>query len=157
RLPCAAHTLQLSINHAFKKKHHQIQRIQSLVKFFDSPKQSQRLDNAQVEKCKNKQRNLSDSNLTLSDNSDYEGSSEDEDEITTGCEDDEILNFDSESESEDDDLRQLISPSEEHSISSNPTNISSNNMFKNIIFGKSQRSRESMDELDYYLDFRRTP
>ncbi|CAG8794893.1 41881_t:CDS:2 [Gigaspora margarita] len=66
----------------------------------------------------------------------------------------EILNFDSESESDDDDLRQLISPPEKHPISSNLTNISFNNMFKNIIFGKSQRSQESMDELDYYLDFR---
>ncbi|CAG8822729.1 18847_t:CDS:1, partial [Gigaspora margarita] len=53
-------------------------------------------------------------------------------------------------------LCQLISPLEEHSILSNLTNISSNNMFKNIIFGKSQRSQESMDELDYYLDFRQT-
>ncbi|CAG8837569.1 34703_t:CDS:1, partial [Gigaspora margarita] len=54
-------------------------------------------------------------------------------------------------------LRQLISPPEEHPISSNLTNISSNNIFKNIIFGKSQRLQESIDELDYYLDFRQTP
>ncbi|CAG8498676.1 16909_t:CDS:2 [Racocetra fulgida] len=54
-------------------------------------------------------------------------------------------------------LRQLMPLSEEYPISSNPTNISSNNMFKNIIFGESQNSQESMDELDYYLDFRQTP
>ncbi|CAG8784672.1 23289_t:CDS:1, partial [Gigaspora rosea] len=51
-------------------------------------------------------------------------------------------------------LYQFTLPSEEHPISSNPTNISSNNMFKDMIFGKSQKSQESMDELDYY---RQTP
>ncbi|CAG8826124.1 20764_t:CDS:1, partial [Gigaspora rosea] len=69
RLPCTAHTLQLLINCTFKKKHHQIQHIQDLVKFFDSPKQSQRLDNAQTEVCKNKQKDLSKDNLASSDNS----------------------------------------------------------------------------------------
>src|SRR6185437_13955665 len=48
RLPCTTHTLQLSTNHAFKKKHQQINCIQNLVKFFDSPKQSQRLDSTQI-------------------------------------------------------------------------------------------------------------
>ncbi|CAG8668358.1 25874_t:CDS:2 [Gigaspora margarita] len=54
-------------------------------------------------------------------------------------------------------LYQFISPSEEHPISSNPTNISSNNMFKDMIFGKSQKAQEFMDELDYYLDLKQTP
>ncbi|CAG8795067.1 34226_t:CDS:2 [Gigaspora margarita] len=268
--------------------YHQIQCIQDLVKFFDSPKQSQRLDNAQAEKCKNKQRNLSDSNLTLSDDSDWllielrpaikwllvmlplqedldsrrdgqkiqnlmlhdnewklvekliellEPFNSATEYFSAGYDNDEginILKFDlnlylyiatdfdydnvsfniqrnrlendpeiivnkvqiiiynslfeywnrpsqicllatllnpqlKEMTFTNDDvcdhtieecrlqLRQLISPPEEHPISSNLTNISSNNMFKNIIFGKSQRSQESMDELDYYLDFRWTP
>ncbi|CAG8798180.1 18879_t:CDS:2, partial [Dentiscutata erythropus] len=41
-------------------------------------------------------------------------------------------------------------------ISSNPTNISSNNMFKDIVFGESKKSQDSINELDYYLDFRQT-
>ncbi|CAG8583569.1 9893_t:CDS:2 [Acaulospora morrowiae] len=50
-------------------------------------------------------------------------------------------------------LHQLIQPStEEHTTSSNSTTHSFNNMFANVIFG-TQRS-SSLDELDYYLDFR---
>src|SRR6266508_419733 len=48
RLPCAAHTLQLSINRAFQKTNVYIKRIKRLVHFFtSSPKQSERLDDAQ--------------------------------------------------------------------------------------------------------------
>ena len=51
RLPCAAHTLQLSINRAFQKTNIYIKRIKRLVHFFtSSPKQSERLDDAQ-KKC----------------------------------------------------------------------------------------------------------
>jgi len=50
RLPCAAHTLQLSINRAFQKTNVYIKRIKRLVHFFtSSPKQSERLDDAQKE------------------------------------------------------------------------------------------------------------
>ena len=53
-------------------------------------------------------------------------------------------------------LHQLTQPpTEEHTTSSNSTTLSFNNMFANVIFG-TQRS-SSLDELDYYLDFRRTP
>ncbi|CAG8790374.1 13371_t:CDS:1, partial [Cetraspora pellucida] len=46
--------------------------------------------------------------------------------------------------------------SEESIISSSSINLSSNNMFKDLIFGKAQRLQESIDDLDCYLDFRRT-
>ncbi|CAG8650224.1 3112_t:CDS:1, partial [Ambispora gerdemannii] len=53
-------------------------------------------------------------------------------------------------------LHQLIQlPTKEHIISSSSTSFSSNNMFADIIFD-TQRS-SSLDELDYYLDFRRIP
>ncbi|CAG8841370.1 4077_t:CDS:2, partial [Racocetra persica] len=69
RLPCTAYTLQLSINHAFKAKRRQIIHIQNLVKFFDSPKQSQRLDTVQLEMHKNKQKEISYNNPISSDES----------------------------------------------------------------------------------------
>ncbi|CAG8757894.1 43965_t:CDS:2, partial [Gigaspora margarita] len=53
-------------------------------------------------------------------------------------------------------LYQFIPPSEKHPISSNPTNISFNNIFKDMIFGKFQKSQESMDKLNYYFDLRQT-
>ena len=53
-------------------------------------------------------------------------------------------------------LHQLTQPqTEEHTTSSGSTIFSPNNMFADVIFG-TQRS-SSLDELDYYLDFRRTP
>ncbi|CAG8516550.1 4769_t:CDS:2, partial [Cetraspora pellucida] len=75
RLPCTAHTLQLSVNHAFRKKHEQISCIQSLVKFFNSPKQSQRLDTAQIKVSKKKTKEISDNS---SDESEDHSNSEDE-------------------------------------------------------------------------------
>ena len=53
-------------------------------------------------------------------------------------------------------LHQLTQPqTEEHTTSSGSTIFSPNNMFADVIFG-TQRS-SSLDELDYYLDFRQTP
>ncbi|CAG8650256.1 3114_t:CDS:1 [Ambispora gerdemannii] len=79
RLPCTAHTLQLSVNRALKKNHQQIHRIRELVKFFNSPKQSQRLDAAQIEVYKQKRRNnISLHDLILLENSDYDDDSENE-------------------------------------------------------------------------------
>ena len=50
-------------------------------------------------------------------------------------------------------LYQLTQPqTEEHITSSSSTTFSPNNMFADVIFG-TQRS-SSLDELDYYLDFR---
>ena len=79
RLPCAAHTLQLSINHAFKKSNTYIKRIKQLVKFFTkSPKQSEHLDRAQKE-CRY-QNNNNDFDDSSDDNSDIEDNNENEDE-----------------------------------------------------------------------------
>ena len=79
RLPCAAHTLQLSINHAFKKSNTYIKRIKQLVKFFTkSPKQSEHLDRAQKE-CRY-QNNNDDFDDSSDDNSDIEDNNENEDE-----------------------------------------------------------------------------
>ncbi|CAG8840205.1 36655_t:CDS:1, partial [Gigaspora margarita] len=44
--------------------------------------------------------------------------------------------------------------SNEHAISSSTKNFSSNNMFKELIFGSAQRLQKLMDELDFYLDLR---
>ncbi|CAG8782221.1 10588_t:CDS:2, partial [Cetraspora pellucida] len=60
--------------------HEQISRIQSLVKFFDSPKQSQRLDTAQIEVSKKKTKEISDNS---SDESEDHSNSEDEHNETT--------------------------------------------------------------------------
>jgi hypothetical protein len=50
RLPCTAHTLQLSINKALVTIKPYVKRFKRLVKFFStSPKQSERLDKAQIE------------------------------------------------------------------------------------------------------------
>ncbi|CAG8720695.1 1547_t:CDS:2, partial [Dentiscutata erythropus] len=46
-------------------------------------------------------------------------------------------------------LHQLMSLSEEQPISSNPTNISSNNMFKDIVFDESEKLQDSIDKLDF--------
>ncbi|CAG8747881.1 1443_t:CDS:1, partial [Cetraspora pellucida] len=55
-------------------------------------------------------------------------------------------------------LHQLMniqsSTSNEHVISSCSKNLSSNNMFKDLIFDSAQRSQEFIDELDSYLDLR---
>ncbi|CAG8808560.1 14502_t:CDS:2, partial [Gigaspora margarita] len=47
--------------------------------------------------------------------------------------------------------------SNEHATSPSAKNLSSNNMFKELIFGSTQRPQEFMDELDFYLDLRQTP
>ncbi|CAB4423675.1 unnamed protein product [Rhizophagus irregularis] len=71
RLPCAAHTLQLSINRAFQKTNIYIKRIKCLVHFFtSSPKQSKRLDNAQKECQRHKNTSLQDISDNSSDDSD---------------------------------------------------------------------------------------
>ncbi|CAG8853442.1 45893_t:CDS:2, partial [Gigaspora margarita] len=49
RLPCSAHTLQLTINFALALVKPHICCIRKLVKFFSSPKQSQRLYHTQYE------------------------------------------------------------------------------------------------------------
>ncbi|CAG8831360.1 10514_t:CDS:2, partial [Cetraspora pellucida] len=74
------YTLQLSVNCVFRKKHEQISCIQSLVKFFDSPKQSQRLDTAQIEVSKKKTKEIFDNS---SDKSKDHSNSEDEHNETT--------------------------------------------------------------------------
>ncbi|CAB5295927.1 unnamed protein product [Rhizophagus irregularis] len=74
RLPCTAHTLQLSINHAFQKTNIYIKRIKRLVHFFTSfPKQSEHLDNAQ-KKC---QRYKNTSLQDISDNSNDDSDDDD--------------------------------------------------------------------------------
>jgi len=66
-LSCAAHTLQLSINHAFQKSSIYIKRIKRLVCFFTTfLKQSEHLNNTQKE-C---QRQTQTSLLEIPDNSD---------------------------------------------------------------------------------------
>ena len=73
-LPCAAHTLQLSINRAFQKSSIYIKRIKRLVCFFTtSPKQSEHLNNTQKE-C---QRQTQTSLLEIFDNSDDNYSEDD--------------------------------------------------------------------------------
>jgi len=47
RLPCAAHTLQLTVNYSLKKISSYTQKIKKLVHFFDSLKQQERLEKAQ--------------------------------------------------------------------------------------------------------------
>ena len=62
RLPCVAHTLQLTVNKAIKSINYQVRRYRKLVKFFQSPKQSERLQKMQKE--------LSKKSLTNDENSD---------------------------------------------------------------------------------------
>ncbi|CAG8780233.1 21635_t:CDS:2 [Gigaspora margarita] len=47
--------------------------------------------------------------------------------------------------------------SNENATFSSTKNFSSNNMFKELIFGSTQRLQEFTDELDFYLDLRWTP
>jgi hypothetical protein len=47
RLPCVAHTLQLTVINALKSISKQVKRYRKLVKFFQSPKQSERLQEVQ--------------------------------------------------------------------------------------------------------------
>ena len=58
RLPCSAHTLQLTVIQALKAIKPYTKRFRKLAKFFRSSKQSQRLDQAQIELA---QRNKTDS------------------------------------------------------------------------------------------------
>nr|CAG8656639.1 5008_t:CDS:2 [Entrophospora candida] len=59
RLPCTAHTLQLSVNKALIIIKPYVKRFKKLVKFFStSPKQSERLDKAQIEVAKNNTNSL---------------------------------------------------------------------------------------------------
>ncbi|CAG8738334.1 5797_t:CDS:2, partial [Cetraspora pellucida] len=85
----------------------------------------------------------------------------------------EAFNYNSESESSDDENESAISfytqenqhqlyqlmniqspTSNEHVTSPRSKNLSSNNMFKDLIFGSAQRSQEFTDELNSYLDLR---
>ncbi|CAG8619961.1 7551_t:CDS:2 [Cetraspora pellucida] len=61
-------------------KHQQIIHIQNLVKFFDSPKQSQRLDIIQIEAHKKKQKKIFCNNPNSSDKSENNSNFEDEEE-----------------------------------------------------------------------------
>ncbi|CAG8818484.1 1650_t:CDS:1, partial [Dentiscutata erythropus] len=55
-------------------------------------------------------------------------------------------------------LMDIQSPtSNKNAISPSSKNLSSNNMFKDLIFGSAQRSDEPTDELDSYLDLRQAP
>ncbi|CAG8665939.1 5191_t:CDS:1, partial [Racocetra fulgida] len=54
-------------------------------------------------------------------------------------------------------LMNIQSPTSNENTTPSSKNLSSNNMFKNLIFGSAQRSQEFTDELDSYLDLRRTP
>lgn len=55
RLPCVAHTLQLTIIKTLKSINKQVMRYKKLVKFFQSPKQSERLQTVQIELSKRNQ------------------------------------------------------------------------------------------------------
>ena len=52
RMPCVAHTLQLTVNQALKSISKQVARYKRIVKFFQSPKQSERLQEMQKELSK---------------------------------------------------------------------------------------------------------
>lgn len=59
RLPCTAHTIQLTINQALNTIKPFVNRFNKLVKFFtSSPKQTERLDTAQIEYAAREQCNL---------------------------------------------------------------------------------------------------
>jgi len=55
RIPCVAHTLQLTVNQALKSISKQVTRYKRIVKFFQSPKQSERLQEMQKELSKKNQ------------------------------------------------------------------------------------------------------
>src|SRR2546429_333585 len=55
RLPCVAHTLQLTVNKALNSISKQVVRYKRIVKFFCSPKQSERLQEMQRELSKQSQ------------------------------------------------------------------------------------------------------
>ncbi|CAG8692323.1 20461_t:CDS:2 [Rhizophagus irregularis] len=61
RLPCVAHTLQLTVIKALKSINKQVKRYRKLVKFFQSPKQSERLQEVQNELNKKTQPSNEDS------------------------------------------------------------------------------------------------
>lgn len=64
RLPCTAHTLQLTINKALITIKPYVKRFKRLVKFFStSPKQSERLDKAQIEVASREYQELEHSQL----------------------------------------------------------------------------------------------
>jgi len=65
RLPCVAHTLQLTVIKALKSISKQVKRYRKLVKFFQSPKQSERLQEVQKELSKKSQTYNEDSNNDL--------------------------------------------------------------------------------------------
>lgn len=65
RLPCVAHTLQLTVNKALKSINDQVKRYRKLVKFFQSPKQSERLQEMQKELNKRSQSNNEDPDNNL--------------------------------------------------------------------------------------------
>jgi hypothetical protein len=54
-LPCVAHTLQLTVNKSLKSISKQVKRYKKIVKFFQSPKQSERLEEVQKELIKKSQ------------------------------------------------------------------------------------------------------
>ena len=62
RLPCSAHTLQLTVIQGLKAIKPYTKRFRKLVKFFRSSKQSQRLDQAQIDLAQ-RNKNNSDENL----------------------------------------------------------------------------------------------
>jgi hypothetical protein len=59
RLSCSAHTLQLTVIKALKIIKPHTKRIRKLVKFFRSSKQSQRLDQAQIDLAQRNKSNIS--------------------------------------------------------------------------------------------------
>lgn len=59
RLSCSAHTLQLTVIKALKIIKPHTRRIRKLVKFFRSSKQSQRLDQAQIDLAQRNKSNVS--------------------------------------------------------------------------------------------------
>ncbi|CAG8789079.1 21898_t:CDS:2, partial [Cetraspora pellucida] len=181
RLPYTAHTLQLSVNHAFKKKHEQISRIESLVKFFDSPKQkipnydsesdSSNKEEEESNISSDAQENQSDNlKLIVKDTQTiiYNSLFEYWDRPSQICLLSTLLDpwlkemaFTNEEARKNtiDECRYQLHhymnvASEESIISFSLINLSSNNMFKDLIFGKAQRLQESMDNLDSrkYLD-----
>jgi hypothetical protein len=74
RLPCVAHTLQLTVIKALKSISKQVKRYRKLVKFFQSPKQSERLQEVQKELSKKSQTYNENSNNEDSNNDLFEPS-----------------------------------------------------------------------------------
>ncbi|CAG8681477.1 15699_t:CDS:2 [Acaulospora morrowiae] len=182
RLPCTAHILQLSVNHALKKTTNKFTEFENWLSFLTHPNKAKDLSENElviaIESQPNTQSLDNQENQLESDPESiikeiqtiiYNSLFEYWDRPSKICllatlldprlkemsfASDEIRN-DTIRECREQ-LHQLTQPpTEEHTTSSNSTTLSFNNMFANVIFGTQISS--SLDELDYYLNFRQTP